>query len=64
MGQLKLKELETPISRWLFNESPRDNIFTKKTVGVEFFKPLLMLTNSYFYASTINEKGPKSINQQ
>jgi hypothetical protein len=25
---------------------------------------LLMLTNSYFYASMIHDKGPKKINQQ
>jgi hypothetical protein len=37
---LKLKEPETPISMRLFNESPRENIFTIKTTGAEFFKPL------------------------
>jgi hypothetical protein len=36
-GQLRLKELETPISRWLLNES-RENIFTIKTVEIELFK--------------------------
>jgi hypothetical protein len=36
---LKLKEPETPISRRLFNKSPRENIFAIKTVGAEFFKP-------------------------
>jgi hypothetical protein len=39
MGQLKLKEPETLISWRLFNESPRENIFTIKTVRAEFFKP-------------------------
>jgi hypothetical protein len=39
MGQLKLKEPKTPISRRLFNESLGENIFTIKTVGAEFFKP-------------------------
>jgi hypothetical protein len=39
MGQLRLKEPKTPISLWLFNESPRENIFTIKTVGAKFFKP-------------------------
>jgi hypothetical protein len=37
-GQLKLKEPVTLISRWLFNESPRENIFAIKTVGADFFK--------------------------
>jgi hypothetical protein len=36
---LKLKEPETPISRRLFNESPRENIFAIKTTEEEFFKP-------------------------
>jgi hypothetical protein len=37
-GQLNLKEPIIPISRRLFNESPRENIFTIKTTGAEFFK--------------------------
>jgi hypothetical protein len=36
---LKLKEPVRPISRRLFNESPRENIFAIKTAGVKFFKP-------------------------
>jgi hypothetical protein len=36
---LKLKDLETPISRRHFNKSPRENIFAIKTAGAEFFKP-------------------------
>jgi hypothetical protein len=28
------------ISRRLFNESPRENIFAIKTAGAEFFNPL------------------------
>jgi hypothetical protein len=36
---LKLKEPETPISRRLFIESSRENIFAIKTTGPEFFKP-------------------------
>jgi FtsZ-binding cell division protein ZapB len=39
MGKLKLKESVTPISRRLFNESPRENIFAIKAAGAEFFKP-------------------------
>jgi hypothetical protein len=39
MGQLKLKEPVMPISRRLFNESPRENIFAIKTARAEFFKP-------------------------
>jgi hypothetical protein len=36
---LKLKDPVTLISRRLFNESPRENIFAIKTAGAEFFKP-------------------------
>jgi hypothetical protein len=39
MGQLKLKEPVRPISRRLFNESPRENIFAIKTAEAKFFKP-------------------------
>jgi hypothetical protein len=36
---LKLKEPVTLISRRLFNESPRENIFAIKKARAEFFKP-------------------------